>query len=211
MRIPIVSSLLALLLILFLAFVSQAEDKPAEPKGATTPDEAVKLLAEASKGGDIEGFLAHLVGYYRAAMQSTLEAEQAREQLVAALDDKFGKTTANPKTNPTMKEELMALKAMEIVEKGAVGMDKVILKIKVTTRGKGGEDLSKEVEWTALKETDGWKLLPPNTPDPKVLDVYRERMARLKAVTNRIKEEVKEGKYKTREEAEKAFKDLAPF
>jgi hypothetical protein len=80
-------SLAATVLSLFVAACNRSQDPPANPKGATSAEEAVKLLLEAAKADNIDNFLAHVGGHGRALA----EWSKADELYRNALADKFGK------------------------------------------------------------------------------------------------------------------------
>src|SRR5438128_5616710 len=68
---------------------------------ATTPEEAVKYLAEASKAGDLQAYISCLAEPFRGMRKALVDVLDAQKGLFEALDDKFGKT-AGPQQHPTM-------------------------------------------------------------------------------------------------------------
>jgi hypothetical protein len=74
-----------------------------EAKSASTPEEAIKYLAEASKDGDLQAYVSCLAEPFRGMRKSLIEVLDAQKSLFEAVDEKFGKTTG-PQENPAIND-----------------------------------------------------------------------------------------------------------
>jgi hypothetical protein len=101
-----------------------------------------------------------------------------------------------------------------------------------------GKDLIQEQTWFAVKQKDGWKLALPMRPGPgkkatrkgpddkevevsvlpydasneptaKEIDYFKKTLVKWKQVADKLAKEIKEGKYESRQEALKAWQDVA--
>src|SRR5579885_2060618 len=149
-------------------------------------------------------------------MQRSKGLEEPQRQLNEALDAKFGKDP-QAKQRPPFKEQITSLKAAEVKSSAKKGDHLVVLKIK-TTAVKDGKEETKEETMGAVKEGDAWKLLPPGrdgTVDENTLKQvtaqtvqFTAQIPKIKEAMEKITKEVKDGKYKSREEAQKALDEF---
>jgi hypothetical protein len=210
-----------------LGTASRAEDRPAKPKAADSPEQAVALLAEAAKTGDADAFLAQLGAHARASF----EMGRAIDAYQAALDAKFGKA-AGRDTGHFVREELDQFKASSHRVRGRAdrGDSRVDLTVWVITRDGDRKEHVQEETWTSLKEAAGWKIVFPGKgvakkatrkdADGHELEVTvitakgydpttsaeEEKAARAAVgLLDQLTKDVKSGKYTTREKAEEAL------
>ncbi len=229
--------LLALAVFVAAAVPAQAAAvrKPAKSKLASSPEEAVKCLAEAFQAGDVQGVLAQLAEPVRTMAQAHLEIMEANRALDAAINKKFGKGQKNP--TPDVKEEMMRTRKLLVIGKEPRGEGKVRLTIWETRRNPADkEDRITEKTWTAVKVGKGWKLIIPmsgsissrdtvtkkgpggnevkvhiekpgkDEEDPKMLEAMKKLLPKYRQALQKCKEDVEAGKYKTREEARAAMR-----
>ena len=120
-----------------------------------------------------------------------------------AIDERFGK---EPGAKPPVdfkqleKEGAAIFGQTGLVGKEVKGDNKVVLKVKGTPWPPDGTD-----EYIAVKEADGWKLKSPEGIDLKKFEHKKAFFEAQKQVCVWITKEVKEGKYETRREAERAM------
>lgn len=76
--------------LLVVAFTAPAADKPVKPKKAETPEQAIELLAAASRAKDLEAALDQIAQPFHDIMRWYILSEDA-DVLLDALDQKFGK------------------------------------------------------------------------------------------------------------------------
>src|SRR5438046_603656 len=91
--------LFAAALVSFLA-TAAADDPPAKPKPAASPEEALQRLEAAIRQGDYDAYLAVLPKPNREHLQKTNAAIRANEEAVNALNDEVEarfKTRLSPK------------------------------------------------------------------------------------------------------------------
>jgi hypothetical protein len=136
--------------------VGRADDSTAKPKAADSPEQAVKLLDEAARAGDVDAFLAQLGGHARAVT----EMGRAFEAFFTAMDARFGKDPDRG-SGPTVQAQLDRYKAETHRVRNRVvrGDDRVDLTVWVVTRTKAGKEEIQEESWTSLKEASGWKII----------------------------------------------------
>jgi hypothetical protein len=156
--------------------VQAAKARPAKTKLASTPEEAVKFVAEACRAGDPDAVLAQIGEPNRTMISTELKGAQTQEAIEVALDKKFGK---EPEKNVKdwrerrgIKESLQRTTSIIVVGKKALGKDKVQLTIWMTNkRDSGKKEQITEMTWTAVKVGKGWKLLVPmgGRPSPEKL------------------------------------------
>src|SRR5215204_4203564 len=68
-----------------------ADGQPAKAKTAETPEQAVELLAAASKAGDLQAALGQIAQPFHDLMVWHVLEEEADDIRTAALDQKFGR------------------------------------------------------------------------------------------------------------------------
>lgn len=184
-------------------------------KDAKKPEEALKLLVEAAKAGDSDAFLGQFVTQLRTFMGFQIKEEALEESRDQALDEKFGKADGEKKPRRNFKASLAELKGVEIVKTTEVGKDVVVFGTKTTTLKDGKEEV-KESDMHVLKIDGSWKIGPPADYSKgaakifKEMDAFlprfKEQMAGVLDARQAVIKDVKAGKYKTREEAVKAFR-----
>jgi hypothetical protein len=207
----------------------RAGDQPVPPKPAATPEEAVKLLVEAAKTGDVDAFVARLGSYSR----TTMEAMRAHEVYQLALDEKFGK-------DPDAGDRIAVKEALESFKTGTYQVrarviddrERVDLTVWIITRSAEGKESIREETWIVLKEPAGWKVvMPPKGVISK--DVRKDasgREVKVEVLTTRqfdaqklaaeeklwrefgkvlakITQDVKAGKYPSRAKAQDALEE----
>jgi len=199
-------------------------------KVASTPEEAVRFVAEARKAGDMGGVLAQVAEPNRSALEWVTKAGQAYDAYQAALNKKFGDGPFGPLPLPAAGESMKWTTSIVVVKKQVRGKGQVELTVWETNKVFRGV---MEEQWTAVKVGNGWKLLLPVSargsgepvhkqgPDgkmvevvqvvsddaisPKVTTYVKEVMPKYLAMMQGLTKGVEEGKYKTRKEAEQAI------
>lgn len=215
-----------LFLLLIVAGAATAQEKlkvipkaaPVVRKPAATADDALTQLVAAGKTKDIEGILFHftddaaklsremfkLDDDYRAASQALALAVGTRFGAVGENEDEFFANEADDKS-------AMAAwcAGQRLIEKTNLPGGKVKLKLESTQIGindKGQRVESNDtVEVIAVKQGDGWKLIPPQLPSAVQADEIRFAMPRLAQVSRDLSLAVKSGKYETREQVTAAY------
>lgn len=208
------------------------EKKATTAKGATTPEEAIKLLTEAAKAGDVDAFLARIADPLRTHIAIEWELAEARRAFEQALDQKFGKSEDS---GPSVKEALKKYDRAVILDKEEQSKDRVVLRARFGESEFAGKELIDKI--LAVKEGDHWKLLYPtigvvrpvlktsadgkeyheadytaahegkklDAPEIKeYLKKFQEGVTKAKADIEKIIQDVKAGKYTSREEAKAA-------
>ncbi|GEM_PF-4796831 len=188
------------------------------PLLADSVEEAVARLEAACSAGDLEA-LAKAFGakggdsFRRlvATMQAQDDEEAAWEK---ALDDRFG---ADPQVRRRagIVEQLAAtfrqiagISIAKRVEEGA--LLHLTLKITRTDRLDPGKTDDKEEEWDAELQDGTWAVTPKGFfDDVQAMQAEQERMGRLLEAAARVRAEVADGKYATREEAMAALDEEA--
>jgi hypothetical protein len=140
-----------------------ADDKPTKPKRAETPEQAVELLAAASKAGDPEAALDQIAQPFHDLMRWHILNEEADDVLGAALDATFGKEQRKG-FRMEVKRDLLRIQRIEILakEKGTDTRAKLRIRETVESFHHEGYDVV-ETSYLAVKDGDGWKLLRPFT------------------------------------------------
>ena len=151
--------------IFLIAFASPAvgSDKPAKPKKAETPEQAVELLSAASKAGDLQAALDQIAQPFHDLMLWHVLQEEADDTLAAALDQKFGKEKRTG-FRMEVKQDLLRIQKVEILGKDKGTDARVKLRVRETVRSfhDKGNDIA-ETSYLAVRDDSGWKLLRPFT------------------------------------------------
>ncbi len=192
-----------------------------EAKSASTPFEAIKFLAQASKAGDLQAYISCLAEPFRGMRRALVEVLDAQKGLFEALDEKFGKTAGanqNPAMNNMKKTYLeMRIKGgPEVLSKKQMDDGRVVLEIKVPEKGDDGKDILEMEKFTAMKEGDTWKLAPWEKmkfgkdirftePSAKFDGFLKLLLERQKKAIIEIAEQVKNDKFKSRREVQIAL------
>src|SRR5262245_18719107 len=103
--------------------------KPGPAKVASTPEEAVRLLAAARKAGDTAGILAQMAEPNRSALEWVTKAGQAYDAYQAALQKKFGADPWGPLPLPAAEESMKWTTSIVVVKKHAKGKGRVELTV----------------------------------------------------------------------------------
>jgi hypothetical protein len=142
---------------------ARADDKPAAPKKAATPEQAVEFLAAASNAGDVEGALNQIAQPFQDLIRFAILQEEADDILKAALDAKFG-TERRDGFRPEAKYDLLRIRKVEILAKEKQSDTRVQLTVREAGKSfhHAGEDII-EMPYLAVKDGDQWKLLRPFT------------------------------------------------
>jgi len=192
-------------------------------KKAATPEDAVKYLEEAARAGDMDGVNGQLTSELRSHRDSLIGAGKAGAAYHAALEAKFGKGDGESERGDRFGRRikqvvLSALSDLQIVKKAAQRDDKVKLTIRLKVLdgnlsehddpNKEPEFKTAEEDWLAFKEDGAWKLVPPmmqREKDQHESEFQKGTMQKFTEVLTKETKLVKEGKYKTRHEAEEAL------
>ncbi|MBI1913904.1 MAG: hypothetical protein HYS12_04065 [Planctomycetes bacterium] len=211
---------------------------PADPKPATSPEEAVWLYHEAVRAGDLEGGLAYVSRSVRGAWRATVTMVRATQGFEAALDRQFDKDPEHRRMfDPA--EEMRAVKRIDIrgrqelkteirltlwkVRPGPDDKDRITEEVVNVVQEESGWVLQLHLPFTAAKTTKAVRQGPDGRPvEVTVLEQaikptpaqeakVREVLARGTAIIQGITAEVLAGKYASRHEAINAFRArLAP-
>lgn len=207
------STLPAILVAVLLLSPAHAQEKVCK-----TPEEAVQALAAAARKVDVKAFTAVLTQPMQKMFALMDEEVKLQRMFNAALEEKFGK---DPEDFPirTFEDALKSTTKIELAEKKEAGKN-FLLKLKITYN-REGKEATQEERLIAVKEGEGFKLsfVPPSFKEgddvdavlKKELDREAQDHAKHKQVVEATVKEIKEGKYKSRQEARKAFFDkLSP-
>ncbi|HKB35532.1 MAG TPA: hypothetical protein VKD72_03705, partial [Gemmataceae bacterium] len=145
------------------ALPAVGDDKPAKPKTAQTPEQAVELLAAASKAGDLQAALGQIAQQFRDLMLWYVLQEEADDILTAALDQKFGKEKRSG-FRMEVKQDLLRIQKIEFLGRDKGTDARVKLRVRETVRSfhHEGHDVV-ETSYLAVRDGSGWKLLRPFT------------------------------------------------
>jgi hypothetical protein len=196
---------------------------------ASTPEEAVRFVAEARKADDLAGVLAQVAEPNRSALEWRERAAQAYDAFQAALTKKFGDPPFGHFDLRKLGSSATWTQSLVVVKKKAAGDGPVELTVWETNKVFKGV---MEMKWTALKAGKGWKLLLPvnlrpagepvrkkgadgkevevietvseDAISPRMPAFVKEAMPRYLALMQQLTKEVEDGKYKTRQDAEQA-------
>jgi hypothetical protein len=208
----------------------------AKGKAAATPEEAVRLVLQASRAGNAAGILAQVAEPNRTLLRAQLETLQLFEEFQNLLKDRFGKDPRG-RDFPSVKEGLRAVKDLRVLGTKRQGSDKGRVELTIWEVRKlpdGKQRVSKHT-WTALRQGTAWKLLlpveavktkkqrekgpdgkevevhvdvgEPPPPNPRQVEYARKVLPKYRETMARLFKEVKGGKYKTREQAGAALED----
>jgi len=140
------------------------------------------------------------------------EEAKLRKTLNAALEEKFGKDPREIQVR-TFEDSLKSTTRVELIEKKEAGRH-FLLKLRIGFKREGKESTQEE-RMLASKEGEGFKLsfVPPNYKEgddlaavlKKEMDREAERHANHKKAVDMTVKEIKEGKYKSRQEAQQAY------
>jgi hypothetical protein len=190
------------------------EERKAKRKPAATPEEAVKQLAEAANAEDYNGVLATFAKEPRESEQALWSATddlvKAQWRLHDAINERFGK---DPNEGP--KPDLKAIGDQSRKNRAGSFRKATVLSKKVRTDGSielrtrftpswKGEDNPREETVIAVHERDGWKLIPPRF-NPEEDNSFIEFLRKQQAGYEQVGKRVKEGKYQSRDEAERSM------
>lgn len=139
------------------------DNNPAKARKAATPEQAVELLAAASKAGDLKVALELIAQPFHDVMLLIILEEEADDILRATLDQKFGKERRRG-FRMEVKKDLLRIKKVEILAKDKEKDGKVKLAVRETVQSfqHGGTD-TVETTYLAVKKGETWKLLRPFT------------------------------------------------
>src|SRR5262249_26462912 len=153
----------AVCLAMALAAPGFADEKPAGPKKAATPEQAVEFLAAASKAGDVEAALGQIAQPFHDVMRWFILLEEADDIVNVALDAKFGKDQRKG-FRMEVKYDTLRIKKSEVLTADKKSDTRVKLSIRETVKSfqHDGDDVV-ETSYLAIKEGDQWKLLRPFT------------------------------------------------
>ena len=151
--------------IFLIAFASPAvaSDKPAKPKKAESPEQAVELVAAASKVGDLQAALDQIAQPFHDLMLWHVLCEEADDTLSAALDQKLGKEKRTG-FRMEVKQDLLRIQKVEILGTEKWTDARVKLGVRETVRSfhHEGHDVV-ETSYLAVRDGDRWKVLRPFT------------------------------------------------
>jgi hypothetical protein len=180
-------------------------------KVTLTPDEAIRQLAKVANAQDYAGVLATFAEAPRKAWEkvddATSKLVKARKNLSDAMDKKFGKQAnqsgaeARDDKGVSLTAEQLGAAAFanaELVGKNMQSSDRVQLKVRVKPNVIGGKE--HDIDMIAVKEREAWKLIPPHF-DPVEYRTFAHFLLMQEAAIKKITEEVKEGRYPSRDEA----------
>ncbi len=194
--------------------------------GPATPEEAVKQMLAAFQRADLGALFALMGEQTRLHQKTTLENMRLQQTMLGLLDETFDKMPAKP---IDMKSVLPRIKNLQIRKKDGAG-DKFNLTVWVSQEA-GGEAYISEAIWVAEKAGGAWKLqIPPAGEmledykegpdgakvevyvlksqfrhDPRLVEYLRTTLPKYQAHMDRLMRDVRDGKYKSREEAVKAW------
>jgi hypothetical protein len=140
-----------------------SDGKPAEPKNAATPEQAVEFLAAASKAGDVHAALHQIGQPFHDLMLWYILQEETDDILRTALDQKFGKEKRKG-FRMEVKRDLLRIRRIEILARDKGDGPRVKVRVRETVRSfqREGNDIV-ETTYLAVKEGDRWKVLRPFT------------------------------------------------
>jgi hypothetical protein len=202
---------MSLVALVFLGRGLPADEKPAKPGLAKTPEEAVQRFLKAQQTGDLEAMVpltAGPVGKVYALMPAVFKTGQEFE---AALDRKFGKDPAGRRMFD-LKQTAVPGK-FEIREKKEVTRDRVEVTVwtwrkvpapQVKPGDRNRMEVALEDVLVAVKEGNGWKLLQPLPFSSRTMKQVRKKGAGGKEV--RVLVAMEKFKEPTAAEIEKARK-----
>src|SRR5438445_1596576 len=130
---------------------------------ATTPEEAVKYLAEASRVGDLQAYISCLAEPFRGMRKALVDILDAQKTFFEALDEKFGRT-AGPQVHTainSMKKTYLQMRIMgepKVASKKQMEDGSLVLEIRALEKGDDGKDTADVEKFTAMKEGTTWKL-----------------------------------------------------
>jgi hypothetical protein len=196
---------------------------------ASTPEEAVRFVAEARKADDMAGVLAQVAEPNRSALEWRERAAQAYDAFQAALTKKFGAPPFGQFDLSKLGSSMTWSRSLVVVKKKAAEDGQVGLTVWETNKVFKGV---MEMKWTAVKAGKGWKLLLPvnlrpagepvrkkrtdgkeveviemvseDAISPRMPAFVKEAMPKYLSLMQQMTKEVEDGKYKTRQEAEQA-------
>jgi hypothetical protein len=146
-----------------LAHPAIADDKPAKPRKAETPEQAIEFLAAASKAGGLEAALNQIAHPFHDVMLWYILSEEADDVLRTSLDQKFGKEERKG-SSTGVKMDLLRIQKIEILAKDKGNNTRVNLRVRETVKSFQGEGNEiAETTYLALNDGEGWKLLRPFT------------------------------------------------
>ena len=199
------------------------------PKPAASPEEIVKQLETAikelnkdpEKPGSLDPVLAvfpeSIADAHKAMFALCPKLQASEEAFRAACEKQFGKdSTASAryrlpeiwKSEQNFRDELSTVTKLEIIKKEPAGDDRVLITVRADVRLKSSPaPATREERHLAIKQADGWKLMPEKLNDPtrlRALKVQVEAFKKAPEALDRIAKEVTDGKFRTREEAQQA-------
>ena len=146
------------LVTLVLLMHSEAQGGKTKLPPAKSPEEAVKNVQAACKTGDLNLLLEQLGEPTRSRMQALMGPEVARDNILQAIHDKFGKDP-QAVVPYSVKENLQHRKDIVILKKEAADKGKYNLTVWLTEERDRGKPLIKEYQWQATQEEGNWKVL----------------------------------------------------
>jgi hypothetical protein len=196
----------------------------AKVKKASSPESAVQLMETAKREGNRDQYLALLPKPQREFMVKITDAlkkvQEAQKAFDEALDSKFGKTSDKSPVEVPNPTEMMGKKdpqfRLEIVSQQRKDDNTTVMKLKATRTDdeKSGSTKSEELDCTAIKEDDGWKLnmgneeMSDSDAGVKFMTVMFERQIKGLEQTTA---DIKSGKIQSRIEAWKALAAISTF
>jgi hypothetical protein len=200
------------------------------PKPAASPEDVVRQLEAAikelnkdpEKPGSLEPILAvfpePVAAAHRAMFELCPKLKASEEAFRAACDKQFGKdSTASIRyrlpeiwrAEENFREELATVTKLEIIKKEPAGDDRVLITVRADVKVRNSPAPAvREERHLAVRQADGWKLMPEKLNDParlRALKVQVEAFKKGPETMDRIAKEVGEGRYVNREEAQKAL------
>lgn len=162
---------------------------------AKTPEDLVRNLTAAAQQGNSDEVMSYLTASSRKALTDSFASQaamrSAQQEFQQALDEKFGKggeLLASPVDD--IKTAMGRLGGAEVLETKPSTGGSVHIRIKASIKVPDGKSITREETLLAHKEGGGWKLVIGFPPHKDA-----------KAAFARATKEVKEGKYKDRNEA----------
>jgi len=187
-------------------------DKGGAPATASTPEDAVKGMFEAMKAGNIDTALGYFpkahADAFRKMLKDMEDAAAAQKEFGDALKAKFNKDgppSAFPNIREDMKKEGESVVSYSITKKEEKSADKIAITIKTVKKKDGMEKSDEKTGW-AIKEADGWKLLPPDMPDdPKAFEAQTGPLGKMTAAYKKLAKEINDGTIKSFDDAQQAL------
>jgi hypothetical protein len=193
-----------------LCAVTTAQGVPRPPsetkRVAATPEQAVRLVAEAFKAGDPNRLLDQVGEPNRSLIQRELQMMLAYEAWESAAAKKFGKDPSNRLPVGSIKESMQRTRSLTVVDKIVLGKDRVRMTIWETgSEPRESKERVTEKTWTAIKIGKGWKLLLPVRSSFSSNDVVTRKGPDGKEIEVRIERSVEEVDAKEMEQMQKAL------